>query len=116
MEGFLIFVVVSILVESFTEHVKLLVGKKVPEEVAGVPVFMWVSLIIGVILAVMLKIDIFGLIGLNFEIKVVGWVLTGLLLSRGSNYVFALLKRVKSPIPETPVTIEITEPKNMTTE
>ena len=55
---------------------------------------MLVSIAIGVLAAVAFNLDIFAQMGMVSRIPFVGCVLTGILVSRGSNYIFDLIKRV----------------------
>lgn len=49
--------------------------------------------VVGVVLAFELALDVFALLGAAIRHEWVGYVLTGLLIGRGSNYVHDLLKR-----------------------
>ena len=53
------------------------------------------SIALGIIIAVAYKLDLPAQFNLNSQIPYVGCVLTGILLSRGSNYLFDLLERLK---------------------
>lgn len=55
---------------------------------------MVLSIAIGVFCSVVYNIDLFSLLGLEAEIPRVGSVLTGILISRGSNYLFDLIKQL----------------------
>lgn len=52
------------------------------------------SIILGIIIAVAYKLDLPAHFNLNSQIPYVGCILTGILLSRGSNYVFDLLNKI----------------------
>ena len=52
------------------------------------------SVVLGIVIAVAYKLDLPAHFNLNSQIPYVGCVLTGILLSRGSNYVFDLLKKL----------------------
>ena len=52
------------------------------------------SIILGIIIAVAYKLDLPAHFNLNSQIPYVGCVLTGLLLSRGSNYLFDLITKL----------------------
>mgnify|MGYP001111534833 CR=1 FL=1 len=59
--------------------------------------FCWqmaLSLILGIIVAVAYKLDLPSYFNLESDIPYVGCVLTGILLSRGSNYIFDLIKKL----------------------
>lgn len=50
--------------------------------------------VLGIVIAVAYKLDLPAHFNLNSQIPYVGCVLTGILLSRGSNYLFELLKKL----------------------
>ncbi|MEI3542284.1 MAG: hypothetical protein V8P98_05760 [Acutalibacteraceae bacterium] len=52
------------------------------------------SVVLGIVIAVAYKLDLPAHFNLNSQIPYVGCVLTGILLSRGSNYLFELLKKL----------------------
>ncbi len=59
--------------------------------------FCWqmaLSLALGIIVAVAYKLDLPSYFNLKSDIPYVGCILTGILLSRGSNYVFDLIKKL----------------------
>lgn len=56
------------------------------------------SMVLGVIIAVAYKLDLPAHFNLKSQIPYVGCVLTGILLSRGSNYVFDLLGKLSNHI------------------
>lgn len=51
------------------------------------------SLALGIVIAVAYKLDLPAYFNLKSDIPYVGCVLTGILLSRGSNYVFDLISK-----------------------
>ena len=53
------------------------------------------SLAVGVIVAVVAKADICSALGLDMAYPVVGYIVTGMLISRGANFVHDLLKGVE---------------------
>ena len=55
---------------------------------------MIISIIVGVFCTVAYEIDLFALFGMSTSIPFLGNVLTGILISRGSNYIFDLIKQV----------------------
>lgn len=57
---------------------------------------MALSIGIGVFCAVVYRIDLFEMLGLEASLPYVGSVLTGVLISRGSNYLFDLIKQFGS--------------------
>lgn len=55
---------------------------------------MFLSIVLGVIVAVAYRLDLPSYFNLKSDIPYVGCVLTGILLSRGSNYIFDLLGKL----------------------
>ncbi|MBR2579272.1 MAG: hypothetical protein IKE41_03970 [Clostridia bacterium] len=53
---------------------------------------MVLSLALGIFIAVAYKIDLLKLVSIESDIPYVGSVLTGILFSRGSNYIYDILK------------------------
>lgn len=53
-----------------------------------------VTAVLGVILAILAKLDIFTLIGVDFIVPFVGQILTGLVISKGSNYVYDFVTKI----------------------
>lgn len=63
--------------------------------------FQWQMLVaigLGVVVAVAYKLDIFALLGMVSTVPMIGCILTGVLLSRGSNYLFDLVNLLSSVI------------------
>ena len=52
------------------------------------------SLILGITVAIAYKLDLLSNFNLNSQIPYIGNILTGILLSRGSNYIFDLLGKL----------------------
>jgi hypothetical protein len=90
-----IIVVVSVLAEAVWENLKQLFPetgfiKSIWEYINKIG-----SLITGVLLALVTGVNIFPLLGVNVKVEVLGVILTGILLGRGSNYVHDLLSKLK---------------------
>ena len=82
-------IIVAILVEAIWENIKMIYDKdKFNISMIG-------SLVLGIIVCVIFKIDIFPIVGLNAAIPFVGSIFTGIIVSRGANFVNDLLKRLK---------------------
>ncbi len=59
--------------------------------------FCWqmaLSLVLGILVAITYKLDLPSYFNLESDIPYVGCILTGILLSRGSNYVFDLITKI----------------------
>ena len=54
------------------------------------------SIILGVLIAVCYKLDLLEFINLKSSIPYIGSILTGILISRGSNYLYNILKSITS--------------------
>ena len=81
--------VVAILIESMWENLKMLYDKK------KVNVNMIGSLVLGILVCILAHIDIFAMVGITLAFPVFGWILTGIILSRGANFVNDLFKKIK---------------------
>lgn len=82
-------IVVAILVEAIWENIKMIYDKdKFNISMIG-------SLVLGIIICVIFRIDIFPIVGLSAAIPFVGSIFTGIIVSRGANFVSDLLKRLK---------------------
>lgn len=57
-----------------------------------------IAIILGMGVAVAYGVDLFALAGLQSRVPYIGSLLTGILLSRGSNYIFDLMKLVSQTI------------------
>lgn len=82
-------IVVAILVEAIWENIKMIYDKQ------KFNISMIGSLILGIIICVVFRIDIFPIVGLNAAIPFIGSIFTGIIVSRGANFVNDLLKKLK---------------------
>ena len=60
------------------------------------PWLRFVSLGLGVLAAVAYQIDLLALFGLASPIAWIGWIVSGLIIGRGSNYLNDIIGRVRS--------------------
>lgn len=81
--------ILAITVEALIEYAKLLFVDKaiVWKQVA--------ALLIGVVLSVLAGVDLYGMVGVTFAVPYVGTVLTGIIFSRGSNYLADMVKKMQ---------------------
>jgi len=77
----------AIIIEAIIEYFSIFCNKNVSLKC-------WFSLSFGIIFSVIYGIDLLYLFGLETSVPFVGMVLSGILLSRGSNYVADLIKKV----------------------
>lgn len=52
------------------------------------------ALIVGIGVSILAKIDIFSMQGINLSIPLIGWILTGILMSRGANFIHDLFNKL----------------------
>ena len=82
-------VIVAILVEAIWENIKMVFpNKKFSISMLG-------SLLVSILICVLTKVDIFPVVGLSISIPVIGSVLTGIIVSRGANFVNDLFTKLK---------------------
>ena len=82
-------IIVAILVEAIWENIKLIYqDKKISVSMIG-------SLVIAILLCVLGSIDIFPIVGISISIPVIDNVLTGIIVSRGANFVSDLFTKLK---------------------
>lgn len=82
------FIAAAVVIEGIVSYITTIVkDKKVEWKII-------LAILLGCLIAVNLNLDVFKLIGLNEINGMVGVILTGILISRGSNYVFELYDRL----------------------
>ena len=74
----------AILIEGMIEYVKLSFQKKMCIEIV-------VAMVIGIAISLLYHLDLLATVGISTDIPYVSNVLTGIILSRGSNYVWDLI-------------------------
>lgn len=77
----------AIVLEGIVEYVKLAVNKNMCVEIIA-------TIVAGVGAALAFNLDMFALAGIPAQMPYVGSVLTGILIARGSNYIFDLIGRL----------------------
>lgn len=82
-------VLVAILVEAIWENIKMIYDKQ------KLNINMIGSLVLGILVCLLAQIDIFPIVGLNMAVPFVGSVFTGIIVSRGANFVNDLFKKLK---------------------
>ncbi|MBQ3422266.1 MAG: hypothetical protein IJH34_11510 [Romboutsia sp.] len=82
-------VIVAILIEAIWENLKMIwKDRKVNINTVGV-------LVLSIIVCILTKIDIFPIVGLSLSVPFVGSGLTGIIVSRGANFVNDLFEKLK---------------------
>ena len=78
----------SVVAEALIEYANMIVkDKKLDWKVIA-------SALIGIGVALVFGVDLFEMVGVTAAVPYVGMVLTGVIISRGSNYIHDLLKRL----------------------
>lgn len=88
MEGLQAVIVLAFLVEAIYTNLRMIWDSNK---------FNWNNLgalIVAVLVAVVAGVDIFPALGINMIVPYVGSVLTGILISRGANVIFDVLKKI----------------------
>ena len=88
MEKLLVIVVVALIAESVWETLKMTWQEgKVSIDRIG-------ALVVALVLSIGVRLDILSLLGINTTIPLLGVILTGILISRGSNFIHDLLAKI----------------------
>ena len=81
-------ILIAILIEAIWENIKMVWQKgKFSVDKIG-------ALVTSILVCVLVNMDMFSLMNLNISIPFVGSVLTGILASRGSNFVHDLINKI----------------------
>lgn len=88
MENLLIIVMIALIAESVWETLKMTWQEgKVSIDRIG-------ALVVALVLSIGVRLDILSLLGINTTIPLLGVILTGILISRGSNFIHDLLVKI----------------------
>lgn len=81
-------VIVAILIEAIWENIKMVWqnGKFSIDKIG--------SLVISILICILAKIDIFPIVNLSIMVPVIGSILTGIIVSRGANFVHDLFNKI----------------------
>lgn len=89
MMDFAQLILVAILVEAIWENIKMIYDKQ------KLNINMMGSLVLGIVVCLLSQIDIFPIVGLNMAVPFIGSIFTGIIVSRGANFVNDLFKKLK---------------------
>ena len=91
LTGVALVLVIAILAEAVWETLKMAwQGNKFSIDKLG-------ALVIGIIVAVCAQVDLFSMFGVVLAYPIIGYILTGIIISRGANFVHDLLKKLENP-------------------
>ena len=82
-------IIIAILVEAIWENLKMIWDKN------KLNINMLGSLLLSMIICVLAQINIFKIVGINLIVPVIGSLMTGIIVSRGANFVNDLFKKLK---------------------
>lgn len=86
---FALLVIIAILVEATWENLKMVYKKnKLNINMIG-------SLILSIIICIVARIDVFMIVGIPITYPIIGYVITGIICSRGANFINDLFKKIK---------------------
>ena len=81
-------ITIALLVEAIWETLKMVWQEgKINVNTIG-------ALIVGIAVSILAKIDIFAMEGITLSIPLIGWILTGILMSRGANFIHDLFNKL----------------------
>ena len=81
-------ITIALLVEAIWETLKMVWQEgKINVNTIG-------ALIVGIGVSILAKIDIYAMQGISLSIPLVGWILTGILMSRGANFIHDLFNKL----------------------
>lgn len=95
MKGIILILVMAIVVEALIEYAKT-IGKAFVNGSWKLAVTQLAAIVLGVLLCFMTGGDLFAVVGIAFVWPWLGAFLTGILISRGANYVSDFAKRLQS--------------------
>ena len=85
MEQFIGIIMLAIVIEGMITYFKtMVVNGALKWQLVG-------SIVLGALLAVVYNVDLLNIVGFTTSVPYIGNVVTGILLSRGSNYIFDLV-------------------------
>lgn len=90
MEKFLSVLCMAVLLEGIVSYTKLIfVDKRIQWQVI-------LAILLGTLLTIAYQLDMLAALGMVSTIPYVGYIVTGILISRGSNYLFDLIKTLQT--------------------
>lgn len=94
MEGIVLIMVMAVVVEAFIEYAKT-IGRAFADGQWKTAVTQVAAILLGMLLCGLTGADLFGVMGIVFRWPWLGYILTGVIISRGANYVSDFVKRLE---------------------
>ena len=95
MKGILLVVVLAVLVEALIEYAKT-IGKMITDKDLKTAITQFIAILISVLLCFATGADLFAAVEISFAYPWIGVALTGVLGSRGANYVSDFVKKLQT--------------------
>lgn len=83
-------IIIAILVEAIWENLKMIWDKN------KLNINMLGSLLLSMIICVLAQINIFKIVGIELIVPIIGYLLTGIIVSRGANFVNDLFTKLNN--------------------
>ena len=83
-------IIIAILVEAIWENLKMIWDKN------KLNINMLGSLLLSMIICVLAQINIFKIVGIELIVPIIGYLLTGIIVSRGANFVNDLFSKLNN--------------------
>lgn len=93
MQGIVLIIAMAVTVEAVVEYAKT-IGKAFLNDGWKTAVTQITAAVLGVVICFMSNADLFATIGISFVSPWVGNILTGIIISRGANYVSDFIHRL----------------------
>lgn len=98
MEGITLILVLAITVEALVQYGKNIVAIALNKEYKTFATQL-AAIVLAVLVCLATGADLYSLLGVSFAVPWLGILLTGVVISRGSNYASDFIKRLQSPSP-----------------
>lgn len=95
MQSLFLVLALAVTVEALVEYCKSIV-KAFSDGQIKTAVTQLVAIVIACFLCIMTNVDIYTYLSIQFKFPVIGYLLTGIIVSRGSNYVSDFAKKISS--------------------
>lgn len=95
MKGILLVVVLAVLVEALIEYAKTII-KMFSDKDIKTAVTQFIAIVVAVLICLAAGADLFAALEIVFVFPWLGVILTGILISRGANYVSDFVKKLQT--------------------
>ena len=92
----LLVIVMAVTVEALIEYAKTII-RMLEDKQYKTFATQVAAILIAVFISFAAQIDVYSLVGISFAVSWLGTLLTGIVISRGSNYASDFIKRIQNP-------------------